>query len=365
MIVSKEHLVRTMRHAYGTVPFLPVTYDLSYPEQLEGFVADYACRSERNGQNESEQGGTARSLSLKLKDCLLEDETDLDVNSGECRSMASNGGNTRAAVDNIWIMKRYRGRQSMDYPISDSLPCLLRHLESAPRLASKYVSNPMLYKNRKFDLRYYVIVLSLKPLRIFRHKMFVVRVANETYSHGDLELYQKHFTVMNFLDDNSNCEEDSVRCIRGTGGKENPTSDQFVDHYNAECLMSKVTDGGEGAADMSRVDDHDNDHDGDDGNSIAGKEVNTDTHRESVTAAQPRTHTDASTHPHSSSSSGVGHSASRGPVAEDAWSSEVQSGIDSALRLLFSGVSLAFKDEPPHPSGSSLHPNAGETMTPC
>ena len=88
MIVSKEHLVRTMRHAYGTVPFLPVTYDLSYPEQLEGFVADFAARSKRNGGDESEANGIG------------------------------NGGET---VDNIWIMKRYRGRQSMDYPVSDSL----------------------------------------------------------------------------------------------------------------------------------------------------------------------------------------------------------------------------------------------------
>lgn len=372
MIVSKEHLVRTMRNAYGTVPFLPVTYDLSYPDQLEGFIADYATRKKRSGRQDGiEEGGMAISAASKLIECVIEDRADVNVSSGERHSKKSNGnvvsrsrdvftsnngsngdsGNgsvcARGAEDNIWIMKRYRGRQSMDYPISDSLPCLLRHLESAPRLASKYVSNPMLYKNRKFDLRYYVIVLSLKPLRIFRHKMFVVRVANEVYSHGDLELYQKHFTVMNFLDDNSNSEDDSVRSIRGTGGKENPTSAQFIDNYNAEHLMNKLTDGS----------------------------GSTCPHCESETSSQPHTDggtgTDTVTHLDSSSSN-VGCSDSSPAAAEhehehggdnkgeDSWSSDVQPGIDAALCQLFEGVALAFRDEPPHPSGSALHPNAGE-----
>jgi hypothetical protein len=34
----------------------------------------------------------------------------------------------------------------MDYPITDNLSCALRHVESAPRLASKYVSAPALFK---------------------------------------------------------------------------------------------------------------------------------------------------------------------------------------------------------------------------
>jgi hypothetical protein len=94
----------------------------------------------------------------------------------------------------------------------DSLSCALRHVESAPRLASKYVSAPALFKGRKFDLRYYVIVLSLVPLRMYRHQMFVIRVANYPYTTTDLEQFQKHFTVMNFIDDSSCPEEDSVRC---------------------------------------------------------------------------------------------------------------------------------------------------------
>jgi Tubulin-tyrosine ligase family len=294
MIVSKEHLVRTMNNAYGTVPFLPVTYDLSHLDQLRNFIADFSRREKDkslrgvDGEGGSEEGRTA---------------------------------------DNIWIMKRYRGRQSMDYPISDSLSCALRHLESSPRLACKYVTPPALFKGRKFDLRFYVIVLSLQPLRIFRHEMFVIRAANTQYSASDLEEYQKHFTVMNFLDDNSTSGDDPVRAIRGAGGRENPTSVQFIANFNKEHSEKLCGSVIMGAAQSSVESCSDNAH---------------------------------SSNSNSSSSNNNNSSSS---TLEDKWGRDVQPAIDSVLRKVFEGVDTAFGDEPPHPSGKTLHPNAGGSRT--
>ena len=309
MIVSKEHLVRTMCNAYGTVPFLPVTYDLSHLDRLRDFITDFSKREKEKCLQWVDEEGSGRE------------------------------GRT---VDNIWIMKRYRGRQSMDYPISDSLSCALRHLESSPRLACKYVTPPALFKGRKFDLRFYVIVLSLQPLRIFRHEMFVIRAANTQYSASDLEEYQKHFTVMNFLDDSSNSEDDSVREIRGTGGRENPTSVQFIDNFNkehAEKNLSSVT--------------------------MSGAKRSTDCDRYNAPDCTNRSSTHSSSTSSSSSSSNGSTSSSSNSGSStiaDIWGCDVQPAIDSVLRQVFEGVYRAFGDEPPHPSGTALHPNAGERV---
>ena len=85
----------------------------------------------------------------------------------------------------------------MDYPITSYLPCALRHLESSPRLAAKYLIHPATLQGRKFDLRYYVIVSSLQPLVVHRHEMFSIRLANHVYSCDDLEQVQIQRLVAN------------------------------------------------------------------------------------------------------------------------------------------------------------------------
>ena len=49
-------------------------------------------------------------------------------------------------------------------------------------IASKYISNPYLINNKKFDLRVYVFVSSIMPLRIYRYKEGLVRFASDEYS---------------------------------------------------------------------------------------------------------------------------------------------------------------------------------------
>jgi hypothetical protein len=284
MVVSKEHLARTVRSAYidGTgdggeklrsVSWCPLTYDCSIRYQLLGFVEDYI-------QAESEYSSSSE-----------------------------------AKNKNIWIMKRYRGRQSMDYPVTTNLSCALRHLESAPRLACRYIHNPATYKGRKFDMRFYVLVYSLEPLVLRRHKMFVLRIANEQYTDSDFEHYQKHFTVMNYLDTDdgdaqpgdahTHIPADSMAAIRGKGGRENPTVEQFIEVFDREHTGC--------------------------------------THQHTNSAADGR--------PVFSESSTSGSSV---------WHSVAQPAIDKMIRQVFEGVRLTYLQEPPHPSGQQLHPNAGE-----
>ena len=206
MLVSKEHLGATVnRHERLTgVPqarsILPTTYNCSDTRELLAFVQDFSQRSQRA------TGGVGSS------------------SGGE----GSGGGSDD---DNVWIMKRFRGRQSIDYPITTSLPCALRHLDCCPRLACKYQTDCCLHRGRKFDLRYYVLCLSLEPLVLQRHALFSLRVANRPYAAAgtDLESFQAHFTVMNALGAGSH-----LAPIRGTGERRDPTMDEFLRAWTEE-----------------------------------------------------------------------------------------------------------------------------------
>jgi len=54
-------------------------------------------------------------------------------------------------------------------------------LES-PCIVSKYISNPLLIKQHKFDLRIYVVVTSFDPLRIYVYNEGLARFSSEKYN---------------------------------------------------------------------------------------------------------------------------------------------------------------------------------------
>lgn len=349
MIVSKEHLARTMKQAYGRVSFLPVTYDLSYVQQLKDFIADFNHRALIIKLNQKK-----KTRSSKINE--YDDGNNMKTENDDKLEVLNGDKIEENIDDNIWIMKRYRGRQSMDYPITDSLPCALRHLESSPRLACKYVTHPSLFKGRKYDLRFYVIVISLDPFVAYRHVMFVIRAANVQYSSNDLEQYQKHFTVMNFIDNNSNSEDDSVRLIRGSGERENPTSIQFIKNFNSEHAHQKEKKKNE------YVEEKDKEKEG---TTLKCTGVDENAQQDARNGVEVEVNIGKEKEIDLNTVINVKNSPIREEVeeeeveVEDVWGTTVQPGIDAMLRQIFEGVALALPHEPPHPTGCQLHPNSG------
>ncbi|XP_014781952.1 tubulin--tyrosine ligase-like protein 12 isoform X1 [Octopus bimaculoides] len=108
-------------------------------------------------------------------------------------------------LDNLWICKPWNLARALDTHITDQLPYIVRLQESGPKVACKYVEDPLLIHfegvgSVKFDIRYIVLLRSVKPLKLYAYQCFFLRFCNKKYSLDSFNDYQKHFTVMNYDD---------------------------------------------------------------------------------------------------------------------------------------------------------------------
>ncbi|XP_007939986.1 tubulin--tyrosine ligase-like protein 12 [Orycteropus afer afer] len=109
----------------------------------------------------------------------------------------------RRGEDNHWICKPWNLARSLDTHITKDLSCIIRHRESAPKVVSKYIESPVLFRREdvglvKFDVRYIVLLRSVTPLQLFAYDVFWLRFSNRPFTLDDLDDYEKHFTVMNY-----------------------------------------------------------------------------------------------------------------------------------------------------------------------
>jgi tubulin--tyrosine ligase-like protein 12 len=68
--------------------------------------------------------------------------------------------------------------RSMDMLVSDNIDVLIRNMETGPKLVQKYISNPVKRLGRKIDLRFIVLLRSVKPLQAYLYRHFWIRTSN-------------------------------------------------------------------------------------------------------------------------------------------------------------------------------------------
>ena len=92
---------------------------------------------------------------------------------------------------------------------------IIRLPESGSKIACKYISTPVLLKipeidggaGVKFDIRYMLLVRSLRPLKLYVHKIFWVRFAKKSFSAKQLDDPNIHFTVTDGQQHGIDCQK--------------------------------------------------------------------------------------------------------------------------------------------------------------
>lgn len=106
-------------------------------------------------------------------------------------------------LDNYWICKPWNLARGMDMMITNNLDCIVQQSSSGPKIAQKYIEDPVLFHRDgigsvKFDVRYVLLLKSVHPLELYVYKNFFLRFANKPFEMCDFDDYEKHFTVMNY-----------------------------------------------------------------------------------------------------------------------------------------------------------------------
>lgn len=148
-LTIKDLLYETVRTYMGDVPWLPETFVLCEPENVARFLARH-------------------------------------------RELKATGQSA------VWVVKAFNRARATYMLATDSASEVLRNASLEPRLAQRYLWNPLLIGGLKFDLRFIVLLKSVKPFELFAYKVFWPRMAPKQWALEDFSDYLRHFTVMNY-----------------------------------------------------------------------------------------------------------------------------------------------------------------------
>ena len=98
-----------------------------------------------------------------------------------------------------FIVKAFNLTRAASMVVSNSTAEILKHASGQYRLAQRYLWNPLNIFGCKFDLRFIILLKSVKPFELFAYKVFWPRLAPKKWALDDLSDYERHFTVMNYV----------------------------------------------------------------------------------------------------------------------------------------------------------------------
>lgn len=110
--------------------------------------------------------------------------------------------------DNHWIIKPWNLARGLDTYICNDIAQIVRLQPTGPKIAQKYIENPVLFHRSdidasvKFDVRYVFLLKSTDPLDVYIYTNFFLRFANKPFGLDHFDEYEKHFTVMNYGGEN-------------------------------------------------------------------------------------------------------------------------------------------------------------------
>ncbi|OMJ74302.1 hypothetical protein SteCoe_26789 [Stentor coeruleus] len=96
---------------------------------------------------------------------------------------------------NIWIVKAGRKSRGRDIALFNDINQLRMHTSTSNSwVVQKYIENPLIISNRKFDIRQWVLISSSDPLTIWIYKKSYLRFSLENYSDDNITNPYIHLT---------------------------------------------------------------------------------------------------------------------------------------------------------------------------
>jgi len=96
---------------------------------------------------------------------------------------------------NIWIVKPGCKSRGRNIAIFDNVEGICKHIDREQSwVAQKYIERPLLIKNRKFDIRQWVLVTDMNPLTIWIYDECYLRFSAEDYDSARLDNVYVHLT---------------------------------------------------------------------------------------------------------------------------------------------------------------------------
>lgn len=110
---------------------------------------------------------------------------------------------------------------------------------------SKYLDNPLLVNQLKFDIRLYVVLTCLDPLRIYIYDEGLIRFASEPYTAGNKENMFAHLTNYSINKKSENYVSNSNASENDVGNKWSLSALQtHLEQLGIDCgpLWSRIYD---------------------------------------------------------------------------------------------------------------------------
>lgn len=96
---------------------------------------------------------------------------------------------------NIWIVKPGCKSRGRNIALFDTTEGINKHIDREQSwVAQKYIEQPLLIRNRKFDIRQWVLVTDMNPLTIWIYDESYLRFSAEDYSSERLDNVYVHLT---------------------------------------------------------------------------------------------------------------------------------------------------------------------------
>ncbi len=95
--------------------------------------------------------------------------------------------------DKIWIAKPAASSQGKGIVVTNKISEIPN--KGTPHIVSEYINNPLLFDGFKFDLRVYVVITSMNPLRLYIYDEGLTRFATSKYNNNlDCNKKQSKYT---------------------------------------------------------------------------------------------------------------------------------------------------------------------------